>query len=474
MIRTVLFIGLLILAVNKLRTIYRCSECGYAQNKWAGQCSGCNAWNALIEETAETVTKSTTKSTRFSGYAGNAGTRPAEPIFLSEVEAEEVHRTICGLEEFDRVLGGGLVAGSAILIGGDPGIGKSTLLLQTVASLSQHQKVLYITGEESIRQVSLRAKRLGVPCVSVQILAETGLERILSITSSHHPAFLVIDSIQTIYSDALQSAPGSVGQVRECAAQLVRFAKQTQTTLFLVGHVTKEGALAGPRVLEHMVDTVLYFEGDQNSRFRVIRAFKNRFGAVNELGMFAMTEKGLKEVRNPSAIFLSRGEEEAPGSVVTVMREGSRPLLLEVQALVDESHLPTPRRLAVGMEHNRLAMLLAIVHRHGGVPFFNQDVFVNLVGGLRLIETAGDLAVALAVVSSYRDRTIPRDWIMFGELGLNGEVRPVPHGEERLREAAKHGFRRALAPTKNSIRDTHSEMEVIPVKSLREALSVVW
>jgi DNA repair protein RadA/Sms len=375
---------------------------------------------------------------RFAGYAGAASAEQAVPVSLAEVEAEEIRRTPCGLEEFDRVLGGGLVPGSAVLIGGDPGIGKSTLLLQTVAALSEQQKVLYITGEESIRQVSLRAKRLQLPCASVHILAETELEHILA-----------------------------------TATQLVRFAKQTQTTVFLVGHVTKEGALAGPRVLEHMVDTVLYFEGDNSSRFRVIRAFKNRFGAVNELGVFAMTETGLREVRNPSAIFLSRGDEDAPGSVVMVMREGSRPLLVEVQALVDDSHLPTPRRVAVGMESNRLAMLLAVLHRHGGVPILNQDVFVNLVGGLRLSETAGDLAVALAVVSSYRDHAIPRDWVVFGELGLNGEVRPVQNGEERLREAAKHGFKHALAPAKNLVRGNAPGMEIVPVKSLREAIAVL-
>jgi DNA repair protein RadA/Sms len=410
---------------------------------------------------------------RFSGYAGAAvGERPM-PVSLAAVEAEEIARTPCGLDEFDRVLGGGLVAGSAVLIGGDPGIGKSTLLLQTVASLSQNRQVLYITGEESISQISLRARRLHLACESVQILAETELDRILATAAICKPDYLVVDSIQTVYSEALQSAPGSVAQVRECASQLVRFAKQTQTTVFLIGHVTKEGALAGPRVLEHMVDTVLYFEGDSSSRFRVIRAFKNRFGAVNELGVFAMTEAGLKEVRNPSAIFLSRGDEDAPGSVVMVMREGSRPMLVEVQALVDESHLPTPRRVAVGMDNNRLAMLLAILHRHGGIPIMNQDVFVNLVGGLRLGETAGDLAVALAVVSSYRDKPIPRDWVMFGELGLNGEVRPVQNGEERLREAAKHGFRHALAPSKNVVKGATPGLEVVPVKSLREAIDAL-
>jgi DNA repair protein RadA/Sms len=456
-------------AKERKAIVHRCTECGHAQNKWAGQCPGCGAWNTLVESVEDRVAAA---PARYSGYAGAAG-EAITPVSLAAVEAEEVLRVPCGMEEFDRVLGGGLVPGSAILIGGDPGIGKSTLLLQVVAALSGARRTLYVTGEESIRQVSLRAKRLQLPCSEVQVLAETRLEQILATAVAEQAEFLVVDSIQTAYSELLQSAPGSVAQVRECAARLVRYAKESQTTLFLVGHVTKEGALAGPRVLEHMVDTVLYFEGDDSSRFRVIRAFKNRFGAVNELGVFAMTETGLREVRNPSAIFLSRGDEEAPGSVVMVMREGSRPMLAEVQALVDESHLPSPRRVAVGMEQNRLAMLLAILHRHGGVPLFNQDVFVNLVGGLRLGETAGDLAVALAVVSSYRDRAIPRDWVVFGELGLNGEARPVPNGEERLREAAKHGFKHALAPAKNVPKGGVPGISTIPVRSLKEAIAAL-
>ena len=451
------------------KAVYRCTECGHSHPKWAGQCPGCGLWNTLVES----VEDRSQASPRFTGYAGSGPGPVDTPVLLSDVEAEEISRTPCGLEEFDRVLGGGLVAGSAILIGGDPGIGKSTLLLQTVAELARQARVLYITGEESISQVSLRAKRLHLDCSGVQILTATELEQILATAAAHKPDYLVLDSIQTLYSEYLQSAPGSVAQVRECAAQLVRFAKQTRTTVFLVGHVTKEGALAGPRVLEHMVDTVLYFEGDSSSRYRVIRAFKNRFGAVNELGVFVMTDTGLKQVRNPSAIFLSRGEEDAPGSVVMVMREGSRPMLVEVQALVDESHLPTPRRVAVGMDNNRLAMLLAILHRHGGLPILNQDVFVNLVGGLRLGETAGDLAIALAVVSSYRDKPIPRDWVVFGELGLNGEVRPVQNGEERLREAAKHGFKHALAPVRNVVGEAHSGLEVIPVRNLREAIAAL-
>ncbi len=450
------------------KILYRCAECGHVQSKWAGQCTGCGLWNTLVESLEER----TPNVSRFSGYAGSGGER-ARPVDLADVEAEQIRRSSSGLEELDRVLGGGLVAGSAILIGGDPGIGKSTLLLQTLAALGGRVKPLYITGEESIQQVSLRAKRLRLDCQGVKILAETSLERMLDVVQELRPELVVVDSIQTAYTELLQSAPGSVAQVRECAAQLVRLAKQSGTTVFLVGHVTKEGALAGPRVLEHMVDTVLYFEGDPGNRFRMIRAFKNRFGAVNELGVFAMTETGLKEVKNPSAIFLSRYEEDMSGTVVMVMREGSRPLLVEVQALVDESQLAAPRRVAVGMEGNRLAMLLAVLHRHGGVGILNQDVFINLVGGLRLIETAGDLAVLMAVVSSYRDRPIPRDWIAFGELGLSGEVRPVQNGEERLREAAKHGFRHAVVPNKNVPKGGVQGLEIMPVKTLREALAAL-
>lgn len=447
------------------KVLYRCSECGHAQSKWAGRCPGCGSWNTLMEGMEE---RAPANLSRFSGYAGNAD---VAPVPLTMVAAEEERRVTSGLEELDRVLGGGLVAGSAILLGGDPGIGKSTLLLQALAALNGRLSTLYITGEESIQQVSLRARRLQLRCEGVQILAETSLERMLEVVTTHRPEVLVIDSIQTVFSGLLQSAPGSVAQVRECAAQWVRYAKQTATTIFLVGHVTKEGALAGPRVLEHMVDTVLYFEGDPDSRYRVIRAFKNRFGTVNELGVFAMTETGLREVRNPSAIFLSRYDENMPGSVVMVMREGSRPLLVEVQALVDDSQLAAPRRVVVGMENNRLAMLLAILHRHGGVAMTQRDVFVNLVGGLRLTETAGDLAVLSAVFSSYRDRPIPREWVVFGELGLTGEVRPVQNGEERLKEAAKHGFKRAIVPHKNAPKSSSiKDLEIVPVKTLKQAL----
>jgi DNA repair protein RadA/Sms len=375
-----------------------------------------------------------------------------------------------GIQELERVLGGGLVAGSVVLIGGDPGIGKSTLLLQALATFSDRLKVLYVTGEESPEQVSLRSRRLEIDVDTVRILAETRVERILDHARSEVPQVMVIDSIQTLYTEVLQSAPGSVGQVRESAAQLVRFAKQTGVALFLVGHVTKEGALAGPRVLEHMVDTVLYFEGDCGGRYRIVRAVKNRFGAVNELGVFAMTDKGLKEVRNPSSIFLSRHEQPVAGSVIMVTMEGTRPLLVEVQALVDDSQLSSPRRVTLGLEQNRLAMLLAVQHRHGGVQMSDQDVFVNVVGGVRVSETAADLPVLLAVLSSFRDRTLPNDLIVFGELGLAGEIRPVPNGQDRLREAAKLGFRHALVPSANAPKGGMDGLRIQAVSRYSEVL----
>jgi DNA repair protein RadA/Sms len=408
---------------------------------------------------------------RFSGFAGSAGQQGV--ISLSEVSADEVARFSSGLSELDRVLGGGMVPGSAVLIGGDPGIGKSTLLLQAMVALSQQLKTLYITGEESIQQLSLRSRRLQLESDQLQVLSETALSRIFTVAQELQPKVIVIDSIQTVYTDQLQSAPGAVGQVRECAAQLVRFAKQTQTTIFLVGHVTKDGALAGPRVLEHMVDSVLYFEGDAGSRHRIIRAIKNRFGAVNELGVFVMTETGLQEVKNPSAIFLSRHESEVSGSVVTVTREGSRPMLVEVQALVDESHAGNPRRVALGMEQNRLAMLLAVLHRHGGVSMVHQDVFVNVVGGVRITETAGDLAVLMAILSSFRAKPIPKTWMVFGEIGLAGEIRPVQNGEERLREASKQGFNKAIIPRANAPKLFDSALEIVLVSTLEEALSAL-
>jgi DNA repair protein RadA/Sms len=375
-----------------------------------------------------------------------------------------------GVQELNRVLGGGLVAGSVVLIGGDPGIGKSTLLLQVLAAFSDTLKSLYVTGEESPEQVSLRARRLGLQADQIRILPETSVERIVEHARNESPQVMVIDSVQTLYTEFLQSAPGSVGQVRESAAQLVRFAKQTGTALFLVGHVTKEGTLAGPRVLEHMVDTVLYFEGDPGGRYRVIRAIKNRFGAVNELGVFAMTDKGLKEVRNPSSIFLSRHDQPVAGSVILVAMEGTRPLLVELQALVDESQLSNPRRVTLGLEHNRIAMLLAVQHRHGGVLMSDQDVFVNVVGGVRVNETAADLAVLLAVLSSFKDRSLPNDLVVFGEVGLAGEIRPVPNGEQRLREAAKLGFRKAIVPAANAPKARLGDLEVFAVSRYPEVL----
>ncbi len=409
------------------------------------------------------------RSGRFAGYAGSAGA--VEVQSLSDVAPDDVARVPTGIGEFDRVLGGGMVAGSVVLIGGDPGIGKSTLLLQTLAALGMRYATLYVSGEESPQQISLRAHRLKLPVDNMRLLPETRIEGIVDIALKERPQVLVVDSIQTIYTEQLQSAPGSVAQVRESAAQLVRYAKQSGTALFIVGHVTKDGQLAGPRVLEHMVDTVLYFEGDSGSRYRVVRAFKNRFGAVNELGVFAMTELGLKEVSNPSAIFLSRHEQEVSGSVVMVTVEGSRPLLVEVQALVDESHLNNPRRVTVGLEHNRLAMLLAVLHRHGGIATHDQDVFVNVVGGVRVTETGADLAVLLSVLSSLRNRPLPERMVVFGEVGLAGEIRPVPNGQERLKEAAKHGFTRAIVPAGNLAKRSIDGLEVIGVHRLDEALA---
>ncbi|TCO76984.1 DNA replication and repair protein RadA [Plasticicumulans lactativorans] len=455
---------------GKPRTVYVCGECGAQAPKWSGQCGECGAWNSLAETVASPPPG---KGGRFGGYAGAAdgGARVAT---LAEVSTDEAARLPCGIGELDRVLGGGLTVGSVALVGGDPGIGKSTLLLQTLAHLAERQRALYVTGEESPQQVSLRAQRLGLARERLRLLPETCVEQILAAAAQERPQVMVIDSIQTIFTQALQSAPGAVAQVRESAAQLVRFAKRSGTALFLVGHVTKEGTIAGPRVLEHMVDTVLYFEGDSGSRFRVMRAVKNRFGPVNELGVFAMTEHGLKEVANPSAIFLSRHAGPVAGSVVMVTREGTRPLLVEVQALVDECHGGNPRRVTIGLEQNRLAMLLAVLHRHAGIAMYDQDVYVNVVGGVRVQETASDLAVLLAALSSFRDRPLPSDLVVFGEVGLAGEIRPVPNGEERLREAAKHGFRQAIVPRANVPRARLAEgFTVTPVERLTEALAIV-
>jgi len=448
----------------KSKSEYSCSDCGAQTPKWAGQCPACGAWNTLIEG----VAAATQKHGRFADFGVGA-----KPQRLAEIVADDTVRAHTGLSELDRVLGGGVVPGSVTLIGGDPGIGKSTLLIQALANMSAHAPVLYVTGEESAQQVALRARRLGLPGEKLQLLAENQVERILEGIQAQRPTIAVIDSIQTIYTELLTSAPGSVAQVRESAAQFVRLAKQTGTSLFLVGHVTKEGTLAGPRVLEHMVDTVLYFEGDSSSRFRMIRAIKNRFGAVNEIGVFVMTEGGLREVANPSAMFINQQEDAVPGSAVLVTQEGTRPLLVEVQALVDQTHAGHARRVTVGLDQNRLSMLLAVLHRHAGVAMYDQDVFINVVGGVRVLETAADLPALAAAVSSFRNRHIGRDTVLFGEIGLAGEVRPVSRGQERLREAAKLGFKRAIVPHANAPKKGEFALEIVPVKRLAAALAAL-
>ncbi len=446
------------------KTEFTCSDCGTTSPKWLGKCPGCGAWNTLVEGAAEPAGGA---RHRFQALA-----RSAPVTTLAEIEASDVQRTPTGQEELDRVLGGGIVPGGVVLIGGDPGIGKSTLLLQAADALSQRMKVLYVSGEESGAQTALRARRLGLDGSKVRVLAEIQLERILATLEAEAPAFCVIDSIQTLYSDQLTSAPGSVAQVRECAAQLTRTAKARNIAIVLVGHVTKEGSLAGPRVLEHIVDTVLYFEGDTHSSFRLVRAIKNRFGAVNEIGVFAMTERGLKGVSNPSAIFLSTHGEPVPGACVLVTLEGTRPLLVEVQALVDSGG-PSPRRLSVGLDRDRLAMLLAVLHRHAGVACLDQDVFVNAVGGVRISEPAADLAVMLAIQGSLRGRPLPRGFFAFGEVGLAGEVRPAPRGQERLKEAAKLGFSVALVPKANAPKRPIEGLTVHAVDRVDEAMDVV-
>ena len=453
----------------KEKTIFTCSDCGGTSPRWLGKCPHCNAWNTLVESVAES---SGSGKNRYSQqYQALATT--ADVAVLSDIDATDMARTPTGMDELDRVLGGGIVEGGVVLIGGDPGIGKSTLLLQALDALQRSgQPTLYVTGEESGAQVALRSRRLGLEGSRVQVLAEIQLEKILATLDKLQPAIAVIDSIQTVYSDQLTSAPGSVAQVRECAAHLTRIAKATGIAVVLVGHVTKEGALAGPRVLEHMVDTVLYFEGDTHSSYRLVRAIKNRFGAVNEIGVFAMTEKGLKGVSNPSAIFLSQHTEPVPGSCVLVTLEGTRPMLVEIQALVDTGG-PSPRRLSVGLDRDRLAMLLAVLHRHAGIATMDQDVFVNAVGGVRISEPAADLAVLLAITSSLRGKALPKGFMVFGEVGLAGEVRPAPRGQERLKEAAKLGFSVAVVPKANAPKKPIEGLTIHAVERVEEAMDVV-
>jgi DNA repair protein RadA/Sms len=447
--------------MTKARSLYVCDSCGGESLKWQGQCPACAAWNTL---SAVSVPKH--GPTRAALVAGSGASK-----LLPELADQDEPRVQTGMAEWDRVLGGGLVQGSVTLLGGDPGIGKSTLLLQAGDALSKRIATLYVTGEESLRQVSLRAKRLNVTAESLRLLAETSVETLLAEAKQVGSKVVIVDSIQTMHTETTESSPGSASQVRESAAQLVRYAKSTGTAVLIIGHVTKEGLIAGPRILEHMVDTVLYFESDAGSRFRLIRAVKNRFGAANEVGVFAMDEEGLKEVKNPSAIFLSRHPTPVSGSAVLVAREGSRPMLIEVQALVDQAQGMNPRRVAVGIEQQRLAMLLALLHRHGGVATAGQDVFVNVVGGVQIAETAADLSSVLAVVSSVRDKPLAHGLVCFGELGLAGEIRPVPYGEERLREAAKHGFTRAIVPAANAPRRAIDGIDVIAVERLADALA---
>lgn len=452
----------------KSKIAYVCNDCGSDHSKWQGQCQDCGAWNTLVEVRLGASPSSGSGAARKQGYAGVVGELQA----LASVQIEDLPRIASGFAELDRVLGGGYVPGSAVLLGGHPGAGKSTLLLQVLCQLAADRRCLYVTGEESLQQVAMRARRLGLQADDLQLYSETSLEAILAQAARYQPALMVVDSIQVLHSEQVSSAPGSVSQVRECAAALTRFAKQSNTVLIMVGHVTKDGALAGPKVLEHIIDCSVMFEGGSDSRYRTLRGHKNRFGAVNELGVFAMTEQGLREVRNPSAIFLNRSDVQASGSVVMVVWEGTRPLLVEIQALVDESNYGNPRRVAVGMEQNRLAMLLAVLHRHGGLQLGDQDVFVNVVGGVKVLETGADLALLFAIVSSFRDRPLPDDLVVFGEVGLSGEIRPVPSGQERLQEARKHGFTRAIVPKGNAPRSDMG-MSVIAVSTLAEAIEAL-
>ena len=456
----------------KAKLAYVCDECGADYSKWQGQCTACKAWNSLKEvRIGSAPAGGAQAAVRRQGYAGDAG--QSKVVSLSEVELKATDRISSKIGELDRVLGGGLVPGSAVLIGGHPGAGKSTLLLQTMAALVADMPALYVTGEESLQQVAMRAKRLGLAVGDLKMLSETSVETICDVADQLKPKVLVIDSIQVMHVADVQSAPGSVSQVRESAAYLTRYAKQTGTVIFLVGHVTKDGSLAGPKVLEHMIDCSLQLEGESDSRFRTLRSHKNRFGAVNELGVFAMLETGLKEVKNPSSIFLSRDDNARPGSVVMVVWEGTRPMLVELQALVDTSHHSNPKRVAVGMDQNRLARLLAVLNRHGGLMTGDQDVFINVVGGIRVMETSADLALLTAIVSSFRDKSLPTDLIVFGEVGLSGEIRPVPNGQERIKEAAKHGFTRAIVPKGNKPKESVAGMKIIGVDRLSEALDSI-
>lgn len=454
----------------KTKTAFVCNDCGAEHTQWQGQCMACNAWNTLTRiSLGAASTPSAPQQFRRPSHTGSSAS--AQP--LGNINLEDHPRFSTSMGEFDRVLGGGLVPGSVVLIGGNPGAGKSTLLLQIMCRLSQHMETLYVTGEESLQQVGMRAQRLGLPVDKLLMLAETNIEEIVAQAQQSQPKLIVIDSIQVMHSANVPSAPGSVSQVRECAAYLIQYAKQTNTALFLVGHVTKDGSLAGPKVLEHMIDCFLMLDGGDDSRYRTLRGHKNRFGAMNELGIFAMSETGLKEVKNPSAIFLARTEEISAGSLVTVLWEGTRPLLVEIQALVDSSQFGNPRRIAVGLDNNRMAMLLAVLHRHGGLFMADQDVYVNVVGGVKVTETSADLPLLLAIVSSFKDRILPRELVVFGEIGLAGEIRPVPSGQERLQEAAKHGFTRAIVPKANAPKQAIAGMQVIAVSKLSEALDAL-
>lgn len=455
----------------KAKVAFVCTDCGTEHSQWQGQCVSCKEWNTLSQINLGSSSSPATKADfRKQGYAGTK----SNVQNLSDIDLESLPRFGSTIGELDRVLGGGLVPGSAVLIGGNPGAGKSTLLLQVMCMLAASgREALYVTGEESLQQVGMRAKRLNLPEQNLKMLAETNVEQICNAAQEHKPALLVVDSIQVMHSSDVASAPGSVSQVRECAAYLIQYAKQTNTVLFLVGHVTKDGNLAGPKVLEHMIDCFIMLEGGSDSKYRILRGQKNRFGAVNELGVFAMTERGLIEVKNPSAIFLARTEEDTPGSIVVVLWEGTRPLLVEIQALVDGSQLGNPRRVAVGLDQNRLAMLLAVLHRHGGLYMADQDVYVNVVGGVKVTETSADLALLLAIVSSFKDQSLPKDLVVFGEVGLAGEIRPVPGGQERLQEAAKHGFTRAIVPKANMPKAKIPGLTVVPVSKIDQALEAI-